>query len=51
MPFRSLNNTGNYLGKENLKYDNKLLQNLGESFTASKLIFGYSIQSHIVKKF
>ena len=50
MPFRSLNNTGNYLGKENLKYDNKLLQNLGESFTASKLIFGYSIQSHIVKK-
>ena len=50
MPFKSLNNIGNYLGKQNLKHDNKLLQNLGESFAASKLIFGYSIQNNIVNK-
>ncbi len=50
IPFKFLNRTGNYLGKENLKYDNKLIQNLSESFTASKIIFGYSLQKNILDK-
>ena len=49
IPFKFLNKTGNYLGKENLKYDNKLIQNLSESFTASKIIFGYSLQKKNIK--